>query len=314
MVDPKIDGAAKPFVCLCVPTFHRPAGLRKLLLHVNRLDYPGRLMVIVVDNDVDQRAGAAVVQDMSSTLCYPLKCVVEPRRGQTFAYNRAFLEACRTQPPCDYVAVLDDDEFPEPGWLTELMKIALQHWADITGGPVFPIFEEPNHWLAKSGLFGPARYPTGRVPMIYGSGNMMIRRDILDQYLDEPFLNELAFVGGSDQDFFWRCRRDGRSFAWADNARVYEATPSARLSIRFMLRRRFRNGTEATLLERKGLGSAIGAPMRWLKGLALLTAGIVSLPICALGGRRSMMTSLIWAARGAGRIAAEFNFYDEQYR
>ena len=51
-----------PRVCLCVPTFRRPDGLRKLLAHVEQLNYAGPIDVIVVDNDAEGRAGAAVVE------------------------------------------------------------------------------------------------------------------------------------------------------------------------------------------------------------------------------------------------------------
>jgi hypothetical protein len=41
---------------------------------------------------------------------------------------------------------------------------------------------------------------------------------------------------------------------------------------------------------------------------------LLSLPVAALRGRRAMMSSLIRTARGAGRIAAEFDLHYEQYR
>ena len=44
--------------------------------------------------------------------------------------------------------------------------------------------------------------------MIYGAGSMLVRRDVLERYLDEPFSHEFAFTGGSDLEFFTRCRRD----------------------------------------------------------------------------------------------------------
>src|SRR5450631_468395 len=96
----------RPAVCLCIPTFRRPDGLRKLLSHIAALDYQGSLSVIVVDNDADQRAGDAVVRAMSPDFPFALTSIVEPRRGQTYAYNTAFAAACRV-PGIDYVAVLD---------------------------------------------------------------------------------------------------------------------------------------------------------------------------------------------------------------
>jgi glycosyltransferase involved in cell wall biosynthesis len=306
--------SSAPHVYLCVPTFRRPDGLRRLLAHVERLNYAGPIDVVVVDNDAEGRAGAAAVEQLARAFRLPLTCIVEPRRGQTYAYNRAFAHACRATPAPDYVAVLDDDEYPEPNWLTEMIRVAGAYGADIVGGPVFPVFDNPDHWLAKSGFYAPSRNATGPVSMIYGAGNMLIRRSVLEHYLDEPFAHAYAFTGGSDYDFFWRCRNDGRSFAWADDAHVLETTPPSRTTVGYVLRRKFRNGTEATRLERKFLGTVAGTLRRWGIGVGLIGLGIASLPLAALRGRRAIMASLIRAARGAGRLAAEFDLHYEQYR
>jgi len=309
-----MTAAEAPHVCLCVPTFRRPDGLRKLLAHVERLDYAGKLQVVVVDNDADTRAGAAVAEEAARGFRFPLKYIVEPRRGHTYAYNRAFAVACRASPSPDYVAVLDDDEFPDANWLTEMIRVAAQCGADIVGGPVFPIFDIPDHWLARSGLYAPTRFATGPVSMIYGTGSMLIRRATLEQYLDEPFKHDYAFTGGGDEEFFYRCRRDGCRFAWADDAHVFETMPAARTTMSYVLWRRFRKGTGATRVERKFAGTIGGAIRRWCKALGLIGSGTLSLPIMALGGRSAMMRSLVLAARGAGRIAAEFGILYEEYR
>jgi succinoglycan biosynthesis protein ExoM len=309
-----VSNLIKPSVCLCVPTFRRPAGLRKLLAHIERSTYAGATTVIVVDNDDENRAGTAVVESIAPAFRFPIACFVEPRRGHTYAYNSAFARACRAIPAPDYVAVLDDDEYPDPDWLAELTTVAQEFDVDIVGGPVFPVFDAPNHWLAESGLYAPARYPTGRVPMIYGAGNMLIRRTVLEQYLDEPFHHAFAFTGGSDSEFFRRCRADGRSFAWADDARVFETMPQSRTTVGYLLRRKFRTGSEATRIDRKLSGGFRAVLRRWCKGLGLLGLGILSLPAAAWGGRRAVMNSLIWAARGVGYIAAEFGIFYEEYR
>jgi succinoglycan biosynthesis protein ExoM len=309
-----MNGRSLPHVFVCVPTFRRPGGLRKLLAHVEQLTYAGRIEVIVVDNDAEIRAGAAIVEQISRTFRFPLSCIVEPRRGHTYAYNRAFMTACRAAPAPDYVAVLDDDEYPDPNWLAELVKVALKHDVDIVGGPVLPVFDVPDHWLAKSGLYQPIRYPTGPVSVIYGTGNVLIRRSTLEQYLDEPFLHDFTFTGGGDEEFFWRCRRDGRSFAWADDARVFETTPQSRTTVGYLLRRRFRSGTGATRVERKFAGDLVGTVRRWCKALGLICSGALFLPFAAFAGRRAIMRSLTLAARGTGRIAAEFGILYEEYR
>jgi len=303
-----------PAVYLCVPTFRRPAGLRKLLSHIAQLTYSGPVRVMVVDNDAEARDGANVVAELSGSFRFPLSCDVERNRGHTYAYNRAFAAACRATPAPDYIAVLDDDEYPEPNWLSEMIAVASDYDVDIVGGPVLPVFDDPDHWLARSGLYEPTRYATGRVSVIYGAGNMLIRRDVLELYLDEPFRHEFAFTGGSDEEFFWRCRRDGRTFAWADDARVLETVPRSRTRVGYVLRRKFRNGTGATRMERSLERDFRGVVRGWCKGLGLMAFGILSLPVAACGGRSAIVRSLMQAARGAGRIAAEFGILYEEYR
>ncbi len=306
--------ASAPSVCLCVPTFRRPDGLRRLLSRVAQLDYAGPLHVIVIDNDAGGCAGAEVVAGLSPSFRFPLVCELEPCRGQTYAYNRAFALACRATPAFDYIAVLDDDEYPDADWLAQLIAVASEHDADIVGGPVLPDFDEPDHWLAGSGIFAPTRYASGPVPMIYGAGNMLIRRDVLQQYLNEVFHHDFAFTGGSDEEFFWRCRRDGRRFAWADEALVFETVPRSRTTIGYVLKRKFRIGTGATRIERRLGRDAAGALRSWCKGFGLLGIGILSLPVAACAGRPAIVHSLSRTARGAGRIAAEFGILYEEYR
>jgi hypothetical protein len=75
-----MTGRSLPYVYVCVPTFRRPDGLRKLLAHFERLNYASRVEVIVVDNDAETGAGAAIVEQVSRTFRFPISCVVEPRR------------------------------------------------------------------------------------------------------------------------------------------------------------------------------------------------------------------------------------------
>ena len=66
-----MTGSSVPSVCLCVPTFRRPDGLRKLLEHVERLNYAGRFEIIVVDNDAEARGGATVVEEYLADISFP---------------------------------------------------------------------------------------------------------------------------------------------------------------------------------------------------------------------------------------------------
>lgn len=304
-----------PTVAICVPTFRRPEGLRKLLTELARLEYPGRLSVFVVENDGERHEGTAVVAAVATYFPFSLTCVTEVRRGQTFAYNTGFVSAASAFPVPDYVAVLDDDEYPEPNWLRELVATAERHRADVVGGPVLPVFDDPTHWLAQSELYIPLPYTSsGPVDMIYGTGGMLIRRDVLTRYFDEPFSHAFAFTGGSDLDFFRRCRCDGCTFAWAAEARVNETIPRQRTTLSFLIKRGFSIGNDRTRVDRAHATGVRNTAIRWARGLGLVLYGVVLLPVAAFRGRLAVVGRLMDVARGAGRIAAEFNVLYEEYR
>jgi hypothetical protein len=194
-----------------------------------------------------------------------------------------------------------------------MVRTAGRYGADIVGGPVFPVYEQKDHWLTRTGLFMPPRWRSGVVPMIFGAGSMLARTSVLADYLTEPFPNEYAFTGGSDLDFFRRCRSDGCRFAWAGEAHVFETTPAARLALSWLLRRAFRDGNILTRIDRKYRPGPRHAIIRWVKGLGLLLYGTSSLPFSSLRGRCSIARSLYAAARGTGRLAAEFNWLYQEY-
>ena len=75
-------------------------------------------------------------------------------------------------------------------------------------------------------------------------------------------------------------------------------------TVGYLLRRMFRrNRRDARPTQNRG--TATGAVRRWFKGLVLIGSGTLFLPIAASGGRPAIMRSLVLAARGSGRIAAE---------
>ena len=103
---------AKVVLCICAARW----GSR-LLEAVAELDFAGKLAVVVVDNDAAGAAeGLAVCGRMAAAgYRWPLTCAPEERRGIPFARNRAIALALEQDP--DFIAALDDDERPSPGWL-----------------------------------------------------------------------------------------------------------------------------------------------------------------------------------------------------
>jgi hypothetical protein len=79
-----------------------------------------------------------------------------------------------------------------------------------------------------------------------------------------------------------------------------------------LLLRGFRSGTDRTRIDRNFAQGSGDIAWRSAKGAGLFACGIALLPLAALRGRCAVVGSLVVAARGVGRIAAEFNLLYEE--
>jgi glycosyltransferase involved in cell wall biosynthesis len=302
-----------PLVSIGVATYKRPEGLRRLLqgiagLEFRRLPRPA-IEVVVVDNEA--RGAAALVCREFPSVGMHLRWCEEPRRGITYARNRCLQEA---RPDSEWIAFIDDDEVPDPGWLEALLQAQQRHAADVVTGPVVPVFEGPvPEWVVRGGFFEPRGYPDGSLREVAFTNNVLMRA-ALPAELKLAFDDRLALTGGEDTDFFMRARRAGARLVWAADAVVRETVPAQRTRAAWILRRGFREWGSHSYSERR-LDPAPGTRIvRVLKATALVAAGCASLPVTALLGRHRSVRSLLLVARGAGSLAGLLGTQYAEYR
>jgi succinoglycan biosynthesis protein ExoM len=298
-------------VSLCVCTYRRPVGLRRLLDAVARarMERVERLEIVIVDNDPDGSARATV--DAIETMPFILRYVHEPRRGISFARNRAVAEAA---PDSDWIAFLDDDEEPEPGWLDELLRVQAAHGADVVAGPVPPRFEvAAPRWVLRGRFHEPPRHATGTVLPYADTGNVLVRASLFRDF-PAPFAPSLALAGGEDTHFFLRVARAGHRIVWADEAVAWEWVPPSRVRLPWLLRRAFRRGNTWALLERElDPGLRIRA-RRIVRGAGRIARGAVLLPIGMMRGRHAVVDALRGICFGAGSLAGVAGYRYDEYR
>ena len=142
-----------PNIAVCIPTFRRPAGLLRCLKSLEELTGGLSLRVIVGDNDVQQKQGIEVCRALEiEGFQYPLKAIAVEQRGIAPNRNALVAEAI-SDPDIEFIAMIDDDEWAHPEWLSELMRLQKQFDADIVGGPVLRTFETPvPDYVAKANL------------------------------------------------------------------------------------------------------------------------------------------------------------------
>ena len=277
-------------VAVCICTYKRPHLLRRLLLALGEQNTIGRVSysIVVADNDAGESAREIVTQ-FAATSAVSVTYCVEREQNIALARNRALEHA-----QADFVAFIDDDEFPERDWLAALLNAGEQFEADGVLGPVRPFFEEPPPaWLVQSKLCERPEYPTGtRLDWRQTrSGNVLFRRRILEG-IPTPFRREFG-NGGEDQDFFRRLMHRGCRFVWCNEAPVYEVIPPERRRRRYFLKRALRRGqNERRLLSTAGV----------LKSLVAVPAYVALIPITCILGQHALMDCSVRLLDHVGRL------------
>jgi hypothetical protein len=231
-------GNASRHVSVCVCTYKRPESLRRLLGELARQDTGGLFTysIVVADNDY-LRSAEAVVSDFTATSTIPIKYCVEPRQNIALARNKALENAGG-----DFIAFIDDDEFPCRRWLLTLFNTCNEYGVDGVLGPVKPLFEQkPPAWVLKSTIFDRPSYPTGFVINWRKgrTGNVLLRKEVFESAV-QAFRPE--FLTGEDQDFFRRMIEKGYLFIWCDEALANEVVPPVRWTGKFMMKKALLRG------------------------------------------------------------------------
>jgi succinoglycan biosynthesis protein ExoM len=300
-------------IAVCIITYRRPDGLARLLdgLAGQVFDRPPPdLRVVVVDND-EQGSAAPVCESARERMSVPIDYVIETRRGIPFARNRCVATA-RGQ--VDWIAFIDDDEEPAPGWMAELLRVQAAYGADVVTGPVVPRFigDVPD-WAARGRFFHRRRYRTGTRRDRAFTNNVLFRAEIFDRVLPN-FDERMAMTGGSDTHFSRRVHRMGYRIIWADDAEVYETFPVTRIATSWVYQRAYRVGTTTGFIAR----DLHSLPMAAIRVVPNSSARLIRGSYLALTGyfkeEHRVVTGLREICYGAGMLVGLFGVRYEEYR
>jgi glycosyltransferase involved in cell wall biosynthesis len=303
---------SEPDVIVAIPTFRRPKMLERLLLALEKVETKAALRVLVADNDAERHEGFDFcLRLIERGYAWPLEAFVAHDRG--IAQVRNALVARAMAKPFDFLAMLDDDEWPEPQWLAQFLRVQAETGADALQGTVMRVYETSPGWLARQcdGVCH-QRGETGPIDLVDSTANVLIARKCLEALPRPWFDNGFALTGGEDRDFFVRLKEHGCRFAWADEARVNAFVPASRASLKWALARAYRVGNSdmrvflkhrprfaARLVELAKIGGAI-----LLFPLLFVTFGVMP---------NRTVEPLRKLCRAAGKIAAMFGRYYNEY-
>ncbi len=299
-------------ISICISTYQRPEGLRRLLDGLDRLTFtqisPPAIEVIVVDNDASRSANE-FCENRKHSFKWSLKYDHELQQGVSYTRNRTI---ANTSEDSDFIVIIDDDEVPVAEWLEELLLTQQQYNADVVSGPVLAHFEGDNvpQWIEQGKFFEPHRYPTGQPINVAFTNNVLIRSSIL-KGLEQVFDERLAIKGAEDTYLFMRLRKDGYHIVWSDEAIVYEWIPQSRTNLKWLLQRGYWGWSSYSLFEKELYPSLYLQTLRFIKGCGLIVAGALALIPSAFKGKYKLSQALLNLYRGAGTLSGLLGFQGE---
>lgn len=285
-----------PHITVCICTFNRVKLLGRLLDHLEqqRSDQQFTHSVAVVDNSPTESA-RSLVEERSNSSTLEIIYDTEPERNISLARNRTVRLS-----KGDFIAFIDDDEFPPQDWLITLYNEITKSGADAILAPVRPhITAEVPKWLIDSKLLDRAEFPTGTRLLnskYTRTGNVLIKRDVFENPKDR-FDPEYGVSGGGDAVFFRKAIEKGKIIQWCNEAIVYEEVPSDRCTASYYIKRAFT----------RGLTTAWETPffsISTIKSIIAVLLYTIILPFSILVGRHLFMRILIKDCDHASKLLA----------
>lgn len=283
-----------PHITICICTYKRAHLLKRLLTELNSQEASGlfSFSIVVADNDPDESARPIVTAFASASRIQAVYCV-QPQRNIALTRNAAIEQANG-----DFIAFIDDDEYPAREWLVNLFRTCTKFQVGGVLGPVRAYFDDDAPaWVRKGGFYDRPEHETGFV-MSWPecrTGNVLLRRELINQ-MAPAFRPEFG-TGGEDQDFFRRAVGKGNVFIWCNEAVAYEFVPPQRWKRRVLIQRALLRGH---ICSKRPEG-------RWLnlaKSMVAVPLYGLALPFFLVAGHHLFMKYLVKFCDHAGRLLA----------
>jgi hypothetical protein len=294
-------------VAVCICTYRRPSELARLLAALERLEFASvevpEVAVVVVDNDPLSSARSTV--ERAAGRLAAIEYVPLGRVNIAAARNVAVTTGARHAP---LLALIDDDEVPEPQWLDALLAVRATTGAPIVIGPVPPRFPAgAPAWITGGGFFDLPDPPDGS-PMTEGiTGNALLEAGAIAA-ASLSFDVALGGAGGEDQLFFRTAHARGLEIRYAAKAMAFEHVSADRMTLRYLVRREYRKGNTLGLFSRRYPEAGERTVPRLLKGGAWAASGageLLASPLRRGDGRAAVAAAggILRIARGVGMVA-----------
>lgn len=293
---------------ICIATFKRPRLLAGLLRSIAGQKVDGHIIprLIIVDND-RQTSAREVVESLRGAYPFQIVYDIEPEQSITRTRNR-----CLSHTDGDVVVFVDDDEYVEENWLSELVGALEKYDADAVFGPVLPIInDETPTWIIKGGFLERPRFQTGTIRNSGATCNAAVKRSVFRE-LQLEFDASHGLRGGEDYVLFLRMIEQGAKLIWCDSAIVHEHVPLNRLKVRFFIMRAFRGGQNFSCIALQQM-SIQRKLLHFLYRLFLSSIALVLVILATFGGKVHVVKALQKLSANIGQLTAFTRYRYREY-
>lgn len=300
-------------LAICIPTYKRPAMLDNLIDHLLECNIDGSLIggivIIIIDNDSAASARDVAAGFTGSRLVPPfeLKYFRYPVKGLSNVRNELVKRSMEED--ADHILFIDDDEYPHPDWINELVKTLVSNNADMARGPVIPVFEDGipasiRYWFKRKD------YKNNEKINAVATNNLIIKTETLKK-LGIRFDDRFNFTGSEDAYFGMKMYEKGASLYWTTKALVYEFVPFDRTNLPWLIKRKHRGATNFIYKMRieKKYGKMLYKFMVSVFYILSGSVGLVMVPLPI----KSRYWGVLTISEGIGGLTGLFNYRPEGY-
>lgn len=298
-----------PAVTVCVITHSkRLSSFNKMLTYLEKaaLRYEGNTSLLVGNNSgvTYRETVCKALTDSNLGKALAWKVVDSPENNIAVGRNTVLDNAVT-----DWVAFIDDDEYPSDLWLRTLIETMQEYNCAIVAGPIIPVFPKNTvNWVSKVDIHNASDLVTGSKLDFAASGNFLVH---LPSTNGARFNPEFGKTGGSDTDYFIRLTSKPKplEIVWAEEAVVYEEIPADRATRIYTMKRFLSQGSNFKRIMIKN-GKVKSIPLFYLKAITVCIISLcVAVPL-VLAGSESAGN---WIKRGISNLGKLYDPSSDLY-
>lgn len=303
-------------ILIGICTHYRNETLKICLEKIKEMDLPQRTIIeVIITDDTKEMHGIKILANHS----YPFKIHFNSAHTTGIAAARnSLLKKC-LETDSNFIAFIDDDEFPDKNWIKNFYEYTKKTNADILAGPVISTFVDTNlkekkvqDFIKKNKLFNlHQKRKTGDICSTCATSNVFLKTEILKNtkiQFDETFKK----MSGEDIDFFEKLTKAGYKIHWVKEAPVYEHVPTNRCTLKYILKRNFNNGYLRIFMKKRKNSAILKTHINTILNVFF---SIFLLPFSVFGGKTLFIKNLGFCAFNLGALNSTFSnkafhFYD----